>query len=88
MSQEKVELKEKEKQNMKKTVKKRKRNAAIGWICTAAIAAALIVWISMSAYKNYQTAKKENNEVPSYAVDLSALTDYAQSLSGTAEDSE
>ncbi len=55
MSQEKVELKQKEKQNMKKIVKKRKRNAIIAGICTAAIAAAFIVWISFSAYKNYQT---------------------------------
>ncbi len=79
MSQEKVELKQKEKQNMKKAVKKRKRNAAIAWICTAAVAAALITWVSMSAYKNYKSAKSDSG-VPSYEVDLSAISDYANSL--------
>lgn len=80
MSQEKVELKQKEKQNMKKIVKKRKRNALAAGICAAAIAAAFVVWISFSAYKNYQEAKSGDTSVPSYALDLSALTDYSQSM--------
>lgn len=86
MSQEKVELKQKEKQNMKKIVKKRKRNAIVAGICTAAVAAAFIVWISFSAYKNYQEAKSEDTSVPSYALDLSALTDYSQSMESSASD--
>ena len=58
----------------------------IAGICTAAIAAAFIVWISFSAYKNYQTAKSEDTSVPSYALDLSALTDYSQSMESSTSD--
>ncbi len=58
----------------------------IAGICTAAIAAAFIVWISFSAYKNYQSAKSEDTSVPSYALDLSALTDYSQSMESSTSD--
>lgn len=79
MSQEKVELKKTEKQNMKKTVKKRKTLNIVAGICTAAIACALIVWIVYSGYGKYESSKK-SAEAQSVEVDLSPITDFTSSI--------
>lgn len=74
MSQEKVDLHKEEKKNIKKTIKKRKYNAALGIIISCAVAAALVVFVSVSAYNKYSEYKDENET--SISVDLTPILNF------------
>lgn len=74
MSQEKVELHKEEKKNIRKTIKKRKRNYVIAIIISCAVVAALAVFIGMSAYNKYETYAEENKQAIS--IDLSPILNF------------
>jgi hypothetical protein len=78
MSQEKVDYNKKQKQNRKKTVKKRKFKAVAGIVAGVAVVAVLGGWIGFSAYTNYEAEKAANPTY--YDLNLSALTDYFNSI--------
>lgn len=88
MSQAKVEEHKEEKLHRKQIVKKQKRAKLLAGIITAAICAALAVWIGWSVYGTVRDAQKEaasKKEKTVTPVDLSAISDYGSSLSSDNE---
>lgn len=75
MSQAKVDRNKEQKANRKKIVAREKRQLALIKLCGAAILVALLGWAGHSAYQIH-----ESNQ-PSIYADLTAIDDYASSLS-------
>lgn len=75
MSQAKVDRNKEQKANRKKIVAREKRQVALVKLCGAAILIAILGWAGYSAYGIY-----ESNQ-PSIYADLTAINDYAASLS-------
>lgn len=75
MSQEKVDLHKEEKKNIKKTIKKRKFYNILAIVISCACVAALVVFVSVSGYKKYETYKEDNKTTIS--VDLSPIINFS-----------
>ena len=77
MSQEKVDFYKKQKVHRKSFTKRKKLKDFIWALCAILVLAAAIGWVSYSGYQKHE-ASKDRTEVE---VDLTALTDYASSIS-------
>ncbi len=77
MSQEKVDFYKKQKVHRKSYTKRKKLRDFIWALCAILVFAAAIGWVSYSGYQKHE-AGKDRTEVE---VDLTALTDYASSIS-------
>lgn len=76
MSQAKVDRYKEHKKNRKKEMKKAKRRKRLGAAIGVVVAAALVVWIGISGYKNYQS----NIPIATAEINLDAIDDYIYSL--------
>ena len=76
MSQEKVDRYKEHKRNRKKEIRRAKRRKKLAILAGIAVAAALVVWISVSGYNNYQ----DNIPIATTEVNLDALDDYIYGL--------
>ncbi|MCC8103184.1 MAG: hypothetical protein LIP11_13340 [Clostridiales bacterium] len=81
MSQEKVDRHKEQKRNVKKIVKREKREWMLTKAAMGLVAVLLVVWIGVSIY-NYSDVSDSTTTVdlPTYTVDTTALDDYLTEL--------
>lgn len=86
MSQEKVDRYKQEKANRKKTLKREKIKKGIFSAVGTVVCVAIIGWIGYSGYGYFQSQKTENPTQTE--IDMSAINDYLNGLSGTEDTAE
>ncbi|MCD8347235.1 MAG: hypothetical protein LUD16_04630 [Lachnospiraceae bacterium] len=80
MSQEKVDRHKEQKRNVKKIVKKEKREWMLTKAAMALVAVLLVAWIGVSVYHYSDISDSTTVELPTYTVDTTALDDYLTEL--------
>jgi len=84
MSQAKVDRYKEEKKNRQQIMKKEKRERMLTNIGLGVVAAAMVVWVGVSAYNGITSSSSDTEtavETENYVVNVSALEDYLDSLS-------
>ncbi len=80
MSQAKVDRYKEEKKNRAKIIKKEKRQLLAMKVGASAIAIAMVAWVGVSVYNNFQADDSTVTEKPDYTVSTHALDHYLSDL--------
>ncbi|MCD8395929.1 MAG: hypothetical protein LUD12_01845 [Lachnospiraceae bacterium] len=80
MSQEKVDRHKEQKRNVKKIVKKEKREWMLTKVAMGLVAVLLVAWIGVSVYNYSDVSDSTTVDLPTYTVDTAALDDYLTEL--------